>query len=249
MHVVGLGAGLSFSQHAKIIRRWTDWCSSRFAKPQEICTLCFARPMPPPLLANAAPVGLYSELSDEVAVPLLHSAHLHRPPHSASLSAHVPSLQDCFGGCTDPSQGFYGSMDEVRIWKVVRSQDQIIKHMRWSTGLENDKNLVAYWKFNDPDTDNGQFRCRGGGRLSRHQQWVCGSRRFDVALYKGGGASFDEAQLGARGPLASLSAPMRLAVVSQTSPSSIPNRCRRKTWQHPSWCRLVLCCVDPAGAT
>jgi hypothetical protein len=54
-------------------------------------------------------------------------------------------------------------MDEVRIWKVVRSQDQIIKHMRWSTGLENDKNLVAYWKFNDPDTDNGQFRCRGGG--------------------------------------------------------------------------------------
>lgn len=66
--------------------------------------------------------------------------------------------QDCFGGCTDPSQGFYGFMDEVRIWKVVRSQDEIIRHMRWSTGFENNPSLVAYWKFNDPDTDNGQFR-------------------------------------------------------------------------------------------
>lgn len=49
-------------------------------------------------------------------------------------------------------------MDEVRLWKVVRTQDEIIKHMRWSTGLENHQSLVAYWKFNDPDTDNGQFR-------------------------------------------------------------------------------------------
>jgi hypothetical protein len=49
-------------------------------------------------------------------------------------------------------------MDEVRIWKVVRSQDEIIRHMRWSTGFENNPSLVAYWKFNDPDTDNGQFR-------------------------------------------------------------------------------------------
>ncbi len=38
--------------------------------------------------------------------------------------------QDCFGGCTDPEQGFYGLMDEVRIWKVVRSQDQIMRTMR-----------------------------------------------------------------------------------------------------------------------
>jgi len=70
-------------------------------------------------------------------------------------------------------------MDEVRIWKVVRSQDEIIRHMRWSTGLENAPSLVAYWKFNDPDLDNGQFRwvevCqprgRGGG-LSGGLLWV-----------------------------------------------------------------------------
>jgi hypothetical protein len=130
-------------------------------------------------------------------------------------------LQDCFGGCTDPSQGFYGRMDEVggcwlvglvlawcvtllprfvltslqrrprvrgageqpgsntsysrittttthsniinqiqvRIWKTVRSQEELINHMWWATGLENHKDLVAYWKFNDPDSDDGQFRC------------------------------------------------------------------------------------------
>ena len=163
MHVVGLGAGLSFSQHAKLIRRWTDWCSSRFTKPEEFgtrCLCCTAHTTP--LLACAALVVPNREVNGEVAVHLLHCA-----PSPPSLSntlgvtacTHTLLLQDCFGGCTDPSQGFYGSMDEVRIWKVVRSQDQIIKHMRWSTGLENDKNLVAYWKFNDPDTDNGQFRC------------------------------------------------------------------------------------------
>jgi hypothetical protein len=68
------------------------------------------------------------------------------------------SHQDCFGGCTDPNQGFYGYMDEVRLWKTVRTQDEIMKHMRWASGLENNKDLAAYWKFNDPDNDNGQFR-------------------------------------------------------------------------------------------
>lgn len=62
--------------------------------------------------------------------------------------------QDCFGGCTDPKQGFYGLMDEVRIWKAVRSQDEIVRYMR-STGeeLQNHKDLVAYWKFDDPGND------------------------------------------------------------------------------------------------
>lgn len=67
-------------------------------------------------------------------------------------------MQDCFGGCTDPSQGFYGIMDEMRLWKTVRSQEDIIKHMRWSSGLENHKDLAAYWTFNDPDSDNGEFK-------------------------------------------------------------------------------------------
>lgn len=43
--------------------------------------------------------------------------------------------QDCFGGCVDPQQGFYGSMDEVRIWKVVRTQEQIMRSMRCESRL------------------------------------------------------------------------------------------------------------------
>ena len=38
--------------------------------------------------------------------------------------------QDCYGGCTDPKQGFYGLMDEVRIWNIARTQDQIVSTMR-----------------------------------------------------------------------------------------------------------------------
>ncbi len=47
----------------------------------------------------------------------------------------------------------------MRIWKVVRSQADIMRHMRWASGLENQPDLVAYWKFNEPDGDEGQFRC------------------------------------------------------------------------------------------
>ncbi|GAX75344.1 hypothetical protein CEUSTIGMA_g2789.t1, partial [Chlamydomonas eustigma] len=72
--------------------------------------------------------------------------------------------QDCYGGCTDPSQGFNGLLDEVRIWRTVRSQQDILDSMRLATGplkgsssdLQSD--LVAYWKFNDADDDEGQFR-------------------------------------------------------------------------------------------
>lgn len=71
--------------------------------------------------------------------------------------------QDCYGGCTDPKQGFYGLMDEVRIWKTVRTQDEIVQSMR-STGenLKNNKDLVAYWKFDDP----GKPEFEGNGILA-----------------------------------------------------------------------------------
>lgn len=39
------------------------------------------------------------------SAPSLHLPHtVPAPPHA----------QDCFGGCTDPSQGFNGMLDEVR---------------------------------------------------------------------------------------------------------------------------------------
>jgi cysteine-rich repeat protein len=58
--------------------------------------------------------------------------------------------QDCYGGCLDKGQGFNGEMDEVRIWKVARSQEDILKHMRDSEGLDSHPDLAAYWKMNDP---------------------------------------------------------------------------------------------------
>jgi len=33
----------------------------------------------------------------------------------------------------------------VRLWKVKRTQGDIMRHMRWSSGLENHPDLVAYW--------------------------------------------------------------------------------------------------------
>jgi len=61
--------------------------------------------------------------------------------------------QDCYGGCTDPSQGYFGFMDEVRIWGTVRNQTQIINDMRKKYDDMSDRNgLVAYWTFDDLDT-------------------------------------------------------------------------------------------------
>lgn len=40
---------------------------------------------------------------------------------------------------------------QVRLWKTERSQDEILTNMRQATGLENHNDLIAYWKFNDPD--------------------------------------------------------------------------------------------------
>eukprot|EP00887_Chlorella_sp_A99_P000397 scaffold13.g397.t1 len=45
--------------------------------------------------------------------------------------------QDCYGGCTDRGQGFFGAMDEVRLWRVERTQEQILAHMRDMQTLDN----------------------------------------------------------------------------------------------------------------
>jgi hypothetical protein len=71
---------------------------------------------------------------------------------------------------------------QVRIWKVVRSQEEIISHMRWATGLENHRDLVAYWKFNDPDNDSGQFRRVCACTRARACVAGCGRRQARVAV-------------------------------------------------------------------
>jgi len=41
---------------------------------------------------------------------------------------------------------------QVRLWKVERSQEDILKFMRRTGGsLDKHPDLLAYWKFNEPD--------------------------------------------------------------------------------------------------
>ena len=41
---------------------------------------------------------------------------------------------------------------QVRVWRTARTQEEIMKNMRLTDGpFVSDRNLVAYWKFNDPD--------------------------------------------------------------------------------------------------
>lgn len=41
---------------------------------------------------------------------------------------------------------------QVRLWKTERTQEEILTNMRKASGLENHSDLLAYWKFNDPDS-------------------------------------------------------------------------------------------------
>lgn len=40
---------------------------------------------------------------------------------------------------------------QVRLWNVVRSQQEILGSMRNPSGVERQPGLVAYWKFDDVD--------------------------------------------------------------------------------------------------
>eukprot|EP00879_Flechtneria_rotunda_P000467 GHRR01000568.1.p1 GENE.GHRR01000568.1~~GHRR01000568.1.p1 ORF type:complete len:1094 (+),score=373.48 GHRR01000568.1:402-3284(+) len=122
---------------------------------------------------------------------LVASAYTHKTnPLEPGGAFVLGAEQDCFGGCTDPSQGFFGAIDEVRIWKVVRSQDEIIRHMRWASGLENHEQLSAYWKFNDPDSDNGQFRrhaiAKDSSGKGNDLSILSSPARMDVDIQSGG---------------------------------------------------------------
>ena len=82
-----------------------------------------------------------------------------RTRKTAPLKKHgviaIGEEMDCYGACLDKGQGFNGEMDEVRLWKVARSQDDILKYMRSGAGLENHPELAAYWKMDDPNDVSG----------------------------------------------------------------------------------------------
>lgn len=85
-------------------------------------------------------------------------------------------MQDCLGGCFDSAPGaagdvqevsdleygpqdFFGIIEEMRIWSVVRTPEEVYRSMKFDRdaehGLENfdiaknDRNLVSWWKFDE----------------------------------------------------------------------------------------------------
>ena len=64
---------------------------------------------------------------------------------------HVRSINP---GCTTiptSSSAKPGVPVQVRLWNVVRSQQEILGSMRDPSGVEAHPGLVAYWKFDDAD--------------------------------------------------------------------------------------------------
>jgi hypothetical protein len=60
----------------------------------------------------------------------------------------VGQEQDALGGGFDPGQAFAGLIDEVMLWNVVRTGEQIQNDMKGElTG--NESGLVLYWKFEE----------------------------------------------------------------------------------------------------
>jgi hypothetical protein len=59
---------------------------------------------------------------------------------------------------TNESEQFYGRLDEVRIWNVCRTQEQITSSMLDLSNPSIQAGLLAYYKF-DNDYENEQRQC------------------------------------------------------------------------------------------
>lgn len=45
-----------------------------------------------------------------------------------------------------------GTLGQVRVWRTARTQQELLLNMRsLDPNFLQDRNLVAYWRFNDPD--------------------------------------------------------------------------------------------------
>jgi len=98
--------------------------------------------------------------------------------------------QDCYNGCFEKEQAFYGMMDEVRIWKKARTQSEILKTFRFSGQRIDDSDLVAYWKFDDLVGDLGVMTTHyqaidSSGRNNNLNILTLPKRSEDNVIYKG----------------------------------------------------------------
>ncbi|GAQ85128.1 hypothetical protein KFL_002200130 [Klebsormidium nitens] len=76
--------------------------------------------------------------------------------------------QDCVGGCFETGQSYYGAMDEIRLWRVERSQAEILQLMHQSgnpvlsaPGAKD--NLVGYWPLDERGGDITFDKSHRGG--------------------------------------------------------------------------------------
>jgi len=76
-------------------------------------------------------------------------------PHASTSGTTHNGSADFFIGITDvPSYGWAGLLDDVRVWNVCRSDEQIA-HWYNTELLGTETGLVGYWKLNDDNSDSG----------------------------------------------------------------------------------------------
>jgi ligand-binding sensor domain-containing protein len=86
---------------------------------------------------------------------------------SSGKDIHISKLPLMIGGHPEDvsMEGFFsGEMDEVRIWKAVRTQDEIKKNM-FSRLSGNESGLVGYWNFDDPNEINDLSKSHADGKF------------------------------------------------------------------------------------
>ena len=116
---------------------------------------------------------------------LVHSIDLaNRGANSSAVGDAAPNLNDLLiGGRQDtPGIVFEGQLDEVRVWNVGRSQEEI-RAAAIHQLADDDNGLVGYWRFDDGDgmiaVDASQFANSGRlgqGVASDQPVWTAGGR-------------------------------------------------------------------------
>ncbi|MFZ4621461.1 MAG: LamG-like jellyroll fold domain-containing protein, partial [Bacteroidota bacterium] len=85
--------------------------------------------------------------------------------------------------------GFHGEIDEVRIWNVVRTPDQIVRDMnRPLSGMES--GLAGYWKFDEGSGTSGKDATQNGrdalfpASSDYHPSWTTSAAAFPVPWFR-----------------------------------------------------------------
>ena len=78
-----------------------------------------------------------------------------------------------------------GSFWQVRLWKIARTPVEILSHMRDGSSLSNHKDLLAYWRFDDPDQSVLPFLClQSASQIHLHLRTCFLSIKLSISLVK-----------------------------------------------------------------